>query len=111
MSGGLLFSLIPTLSNSFSSSSLYEYTNYILSISIFITHVQNTYWLLYLLGYKIYNGDNWFNATLLDYFCISPLEASNIIKIKSAVRATDMTCLPRPLPCEAPSIIPGRSRS
>ena len=33
------------------------------------------------------------------------------IKIKWHVRATAMTCLPRPLPSFAPSIIPGKSSS
>ena len=36
------------------------------------------------------------------YFCFSPLVASNIIITISAVRATAMTCRPRPLPVKIP---------
>src|SRR5690606_5996995 len=37
--------------------------------------------------------------------------ASRTIRIRSLVFAAEMTCLPRPLPSDAPSMIPGRSRS
>jgi len=45
------------------------------------------------------------------YFWTSLLLASIIIRTMSAVRAVEMTWRPRPLPCEAPSMIPGRSSS
>ena len=42
---------------------------------------------------------------------MSFLVASRIMRTTSAVRATAMTCRPRPLPCAAPSMMPGRSSS
>lgn len=42
--------------------------------------------------------------------CSAFLVASKTIRIKSLVFAAEMTCRPRPLPSEAPSMIPGKSR-
>jgi hypothetical protein len=41
----------------------------------------------------------------------SLLVASRIMSMRSLDLATAMTCLPRPLPSDAPSMIPGRSSS
>ena len=43
--------------------------------------------------------------------CVMGLDASSTIRITSHVRAVEMTCLPRPLPSLAPSIMPGMSSS
>jgi hypothetical protein len=43
--------------------------------------------------------------------CSAFFVASSTIKIRSLVLAADMTCLPLPLPSDAPSMIPGRSSS
>lgn len=43
--------------------------------------------------------------------CSARLVASRTIRIRSLVLAAEITCRPRPLPSEAPSMIPGRSRS
>lgn len=80
------FSRIPTVSNSRSSCSLVQ------------TRYVNTPFYTFT-----------FSRYTRSYFCCSLFVASNIIKTISAVRATAMTCLPRPLPWEAPSIIPGKS--
>ena len=45
----------------------------------------------------------------MSFLCLSGLSTSRTIKIKLHVRATAMTCRPRPLPSLAPSMIPGRS--
>jgi hypothetical protein len=43
--------------------------------------------------------------------CSAFFVASKIMQIKSLVFAALMTCLPRPLPSAAPSMIPGKSRT
>jgi hypothetical protein len=43
--------------------------------------------------------------------CSAFFVASRIMQIRSLVLAALMTCLPRPLPSAAPSIIPGKSRT
>ena len=43
--------------------------------------------------------------------CSAFLVASSTIRMRSLVLAAEMTWRPRPLPSEAPSMIPGRSRS
>lgn len=43
--------------------------------------------------------------------CSAFLVASRTIRMRSLVLAAEMTCRPRPLPSEAPSMIPGRSSS
>lgn len=43
--------------------------------------------------------------------CSAFLVASSTMRMRSLVLAAEMTCRPRPLPSEAPSMIPGRSSS
>lgn len=43
--------------------------------------------------------------------CSARFVASKTMRIRSLVLAAEITCRPRPLPSEAPSIIPGRSSS
>lgn len=43
--------------------------------------------------------------------CSARFVASKTMRIRSLVLAAEMTCLPLPLPSEAPSMIPGRSSS
>ena len=45
------------------------------------------------------------------FLCPRGFNTSRQMKIKWQVRATAITCLPRPLPSLAPSIIPGKSNS
>mmetsp|Transcript_33695 Transcript_33695/g.104015 ORF Transcript_33695/g.104015 Transcript_33695/m.104015 type:complete len:211 (-) Transcript_33695:31-663(-) len=66
---------------------------------------------------KLTFGGRWFNrsptvsnSSSILRRCASALPESSIIRIMSAVRAVAMTCLPRPLPSAAPSMMPGRSR-
>lgn len=51
------------------------------------------------------------NSCSISRLCPSGLSTSRTMKIKLHVRATAMTCRPRPLPSFAPSIIPGRSNN
>mmetsp|Transcript_13647 Transcript_13647/g.57772 ORF Transcript_13647/g.57772 Transcript_13647/m.57772 type:complete len:237 (+) Transcript_13647:663-1373(+) len=47
----------------------------------------------------------------MSLLCVSGLSASSTMTTTSQVLAVEMTCLPRPLPSFAPSMIPGRSSS
>ena len=69
---------------------------------------------------NVTSGGFWFNriptvsnsrSNISRCFCNPSLPASNTINIASADRATAITSLPRPAPCAAPSIIPGKSNS
>lgn len=79
--GGSLLSRIPTASNSASSKARCS---------------------AFLVASKIINTKS------LVYHNISPVIPPNCVKKHTL--AAEMTCLPRPLPSEAPSMIPGRSR-
>ncbi|KAE9535532.1 hypothetical protein AGLY_007433 [Aphis glycines] len=62
--------------------------------------------------YTIFGGDlfslnpNPSNSCSINFLCFNGLRTSKTIKINEHVRATAITCLPRPLPSFAPSIIP-----
>lgn len=49
------------------------------------------------------------NSCSINLLCPSGFSTSRTINIKLQVLATAITCLPRPLPSFAPSMIPGRS--
>ena len=49
------------------------------------------------------------NSLWIFFFYSFPLSGSKMIRIKSDALATAKTYLPLPLPCAAPSMIPGRS--
>lgn len=50
------------------------------------------------------------NSASNNSLCSCFFVASKIIRIRSDVFAAEITCLPLPLPSEAPSMIPGKSR-
>ena len=67
--------------------------------------------------YRMTNGGSLFsriptasNSASSSARCSARFVASRTIKTKSLVFAAEMTCRPRPLPSEAPSMIPGKSR-
>lgn len=51
------------------------------------------------------------NSCSINFLCPRGFRTSRTMKIRLHVRATAMTCRPRPLPSLAPSMIPGRSSS
>lgn len=51
------------------------------------------------------------NSCSIFFLSVRGFNASKTINIKLQVRATPITCLPRPFPSLAPSMIPGKSRS
>lgn len=49
------------------------------------------------------------NSYSMIFLCCKGFNASKTMKISEHVLATAITCLPRPLPSLAPSMIPGKS--
>lgn len=47
----------------------------------------------------------------INFLCFNGLSTSKTININEHVRATAITCRPRPFPSLAPSMIPGKSKS
>jgi len=67
--------------------------------------------------YTIFGGDLFSlnpkpsNSCSINFLCFNGLRTSKTMKINEQVRATAITCRPRPLPSLAPSMIPGKSKS